>query len=55
MAMPFSFKHSIDPKVHKIEEDIKAIAVEGDIGQSPNQMMKLAGSDLKTKGYYLNI
>ena len=36
-------------------EDIKASVVEGVIGQSPNQMMKLAGSDLKTEGYHLNI
>ena len=29
MAMQFSFEYCIDPKDHKSEEDIKAIAVEG--------------------------
>ena len=29
MAMQFSFKYCIDPKDHKSEEEIKAIAVEG--------------------------
>ena len=29
MAMKFSFEYCIDPKDHKSEEDIKAIAVEG--------------------------
>ena len=29
MAIQFSFEHCIDPKDHKSEEDIKAIAVEG--------------------------
>ena len=28
MAMQFSFKYCIDPKDHKSEEEIKAIAVE---------------------------
>ena len=48
--MQFSFENCIDPKVHKTEEDIKAIAVEGSIGQTPNWMMKLARSDLKMEG-----
>ena len=42
-------------KVHKTEEDIKPIENEGALDKSPNQMMKLAGSDLKTRGYHLNI
>ena len=29
MAMQFSFEYCIDPKDHKSEEEIKAIAVEG--------------------------
>ena len=29
MSMQFSFEYCIDPKDHKSEEDIKAIAVEG--------------------------
>ena len=29
MAMQLSFEHCIDPKDHKSEEEIKAIAVEG--------------------------
>ena len=53
--MQFSFEYCINPKVYKTEEDIKTIAVEGLAGQSPNRMMKLAGSDLKTEGYNLNI
>ena len=28
MAMQFSFKYCVDPKVHKSEEEYKAIAVE---------------------------
>ena len=55
MALQLSFKYCIVPKVHKTEEDIKAIAVEGDMGQSPNRMKKDSGSKLKTKSYHLNI
>ena len=29
MAMQFSFEYCIDPKDHKFEEEIKAIAAEG--------------------------
>ena len=29
MAMQFSFEYCIDPKDHKSEEEIKAVAVEG--------------------------
>ena len=32
MAMQFSFNYCIDPKDHKSEEEIKAIAVEGAMG-----------------------
>ena len=31
MAMQLSFKHWIEPKDYKSEEEIKAIAVEGDM------------------------
>ena len=31
MAMQFSFEYCIDPKDHKSEEEIKAIAVDGAI------------------------
>ena len=41
MAMPFSFEYCIDPKNHKSDEDIKAIAVEGAIWpKSSNRMPK---------------
>ena len=55
MAMHYSFKYCIDPKVPKTEEDIKAIAVEVGEGQSHYRMMKLAGSDLKMEEYNVNI
>ena len=50
MAMQFSLEYCIDPKVHRAEEDMKAIAVEVAIGQNPSRMKKLAGSDLKMGG-----
>ena len=55
MAIQFSLEYCIDHKGHKTEEDIKAIAVKGAVGQSPCRMMKLAGSDLKKEEYCWNI
>ena len=49
MAMQFSFEYCIDPKEHKSEEEIKAIAVEGASGQSSSQML------CKMEEYHLNI
>ena len=53
--MQLTFKYCIDPKAYKTVEDIKAIVIDGAVGQSPYRMMKLAGSDFKTEGYHLNI
>ena len=51
MAIQFSFKYCIDPKVHKTEEDIKAIAVGGAIkAKAPIGWQGLAGSDLQGRG-----
>ena len=51
MAMQFSFEYCIDPKVHKTEEDIKSIAVEGAIqAKALTQCQGLAGSDLQDRG-----
>ena len=48
MAMQFSFEYCIDPKDHKSEEEIKAIAVEG-------AMRPKALTGCKMEEYHLNI
>ena len=51
MAVLFPFEYSIDPKDHKFQEDIKAIAVEGAIWpKTLTGCQGLAGSALQDGG-----